>query len=1047
MLCGMDHATCARCGEPLPEGARFCPNCGTPVEIAPAAERRIVTVVFADMVGSTRLAARLDPERFREVLAAFHKMVSDEIADLGGAAEAFIGDAVLGVFGVPFIQDDDALRGVTAALAISADMGKLGQRLGLVGMQVRVGVNTGLVAIGTARDHNLVVGSEVNIGARLQQAAERGEVLVGETAHQLTMGSVEYGKMRRIEAKGLESELHAWPAVRISPRSRGKWIPLVDRKRELALLSDTFERAQERERAHLVTLLGEPGIGKTRVVEAFLDELPEGVNVMAGRSSPFEEEVTFWPLAQMVYKMIGEDRATPDDHVLDRLREVVSDWVEPDEVDAAARRLGFALGLGEQGNEENRYHAAEVRLGVLAMLSGLASAGPVVLVFEDLHQADPLLLDLIEQIVKEARRVPLTVVCVARWDFLQERPSWAGGIADAVTLWVEPLPREDAVELAMAAGDLSRADAERVAEHAGGNPFFIVEITGMLRHRRDDGQEISVGSLLPATVQAVVAARIDQLSPPSRELVRRASVFPMGRFDVEELSLITEPRKELLDEACNDELLVPEPDKEGAWRFRGDVLREVAYDSLAKRERQRLHLRVANKLSEREGPERYPRTIAYHLEHAALAAHDLNPTDRTLAKRAEQALEHAGDIARMKLESRSAADLYERALALAGPEAEWAEREAWILSKLGESRYWLGEFDVAEEALRRALSMDGADRVEAHAARFLGDITLTIRGDDHLATALFDRSLVAARRLGEPYVIARSLLMAAWVPFWHNELMDAEAMFREALQIARSSEIHDVWAATRALTGLATVTSQSGDEREALALSLEALAAAEGVGQDFTTAIAHGTAASSYRRMLMLDEALQHADEAVRTLRELGSRWELASALGDRGAVHRLAGRLEEAERDLREAFILCRDLKERALVAWTASELARLLALTGDLAGARAVLADPAARLWEGEPGSTAALLTAEAVVALAESDVETAEAKSVASIGSEFADRGSTNALAAQIWWTARLFGEEAAGGGVAVGEAEARLEKNAWRQALREPELVAHLVGTHK
>ena len=258
-----------------------------------------------------------------------------------------------------------------------------------------------------------------------------------------------------------------------------------------------------------------------------------------------------------------------------------------------------------------------------------------------------------------------------------------------MTLWVEPLGSGHATELAMVAGDLAPDDAERVGRHAGGNPFFIVEITGMLRRagapacRAPAWAAGSAGTILPPTVQAVIAARIDQLSPPARELVRRAGVFPRGRFDLDELSLIVEPRKDLLAEAESEGLLVPDEDRPEVWGFGSDVLRDVAYDALAKRERQRLHLRVANKLAEADTPDRYPRTIAFHLEQAALAALDLDPRDRTLAERAAEALAHAGDLARRRLESRSAADLFERALALCGPEEGWGEREAGIPRRAG----------------------------------------------------------------------------------------------------------------------------------------------------------------------------------------------------------------------------------------------------------------------------------------------------------------------------------------------------------------------------
>jgi tetratricopeptide (TPR) repeat protein len=948
---------------------------------------------------------------------------------------------------MPLLHDDDAERGVRAGLAIVERAERVGARLELpVPVGVRVGVNTGPVAVGTPSDRNIVIGAEVNIGARLQQAAHPGEVLVGERTRLLVGDSIELGERRLIEAKGFDAAMPAWQALGVVGPQTRRSVSLVNRRREMALLTDTFERVRVRERAHLVTLLGEPGIGKTRVVEEFLAGVPEGVRVLVGRSSVFEEEVTFWPLAQMVYREIGADRGAPAEMVHERLRSFVAEWVETDGADEAARRLAMALGIDADA-EDQRYHAAEVRRGLLSVLAGIASRGPVILVFEDLQEADPVLLDLIEQLVKEARKVPLMVLCVARWEFLEQRPTWAGGIADNVTLWVEPLTPGHAAELAMEAGGLRYDDAERVARHAGGNPFFIMEIVGMLRREERDlppwGPAAS-GRLLPATVQAVIAARIDQLSPPARELVRRASIFPQGRFDLDELSLLADPRKELLDEAEDDELLVADEDRPGVWRFGSDVLRDVAYDSLAKRERQRLHLRVANKLTEADQTDRYPRTVAFHLEQAAQAALDLNPGDRTLAERAVEALAHAGDIARRRIESHSAADLYERALVMAGSDDRWGDREAWILSVLGEARYWLGEFDTASSALHRALSLAGesSDRVTAHASRFLADITLTIGGDAGGASSMFERSLEAARRLGEPRVLARTLLMAAWAPYWTSDLTRSEAMFREALDVARSGDERDAWAESRALVGIANVISPVADEREALRVGFEALAVGEEAGQAFTAALARETVAASLRRLLRLDEALDQADAAIRTLRELGARWELAGALGNRGSTYRLSGRLDEAEADLREAFVLCRDLRERALVTSIAAELARIVAAQGDPSAARQILTDPATQLSESDPGASTALLTAECLLALVEGDEETARAKAKLAIATESAPGGSTNGDAAQIWWAARLFGPGDAGGEQAVREARDLLHRHHWKQALREPEMALEL-----
>ncbi len=758
----------------------------------------MVTVVFVDLVGSTKLASHLDPERFREVLAAFHQMVTEEVEWLRGRAESFIGDAVLTVFGVPTSHDDDAVRGIRAALSVVERAPQLGRELGLpFPMEVHVGINTGLVAVGTAADRGIVIGGEVNIGARLQQAAASGEVLVGPTTHQLAKDAVEFGEMRMIRPKEFDSEIAAWPVIRLAPRTTRSTIPFVDRRRELALLTDTFERVQERRRAHLVTLLGEPGIGKTRVVEEFRDGLGDDVTVLSGRPSQFEEQVTFWPLGQMIHNAVDGGGYVPTEELEDRLRQAAVEWVGPEAARKVAHRLGLALGLGEDANHENRYHAAEIRRGVLAMLEGLAKTGPVVLVFEDLHSAEPLLLDLIERLLRDGRRLPLLVVCVARWGFLDERPGWAGGLADAVTLWVEPLATEDAVQLVMEAGDLRRHDALRVAEHAGGNPLFIVEITGMLLREEDVLPPTAAAPTpgrLPPTVQAVIASRIDSLSPAARDLIRKASLFARGAFDASELALVAEPRKDVMAELEDDEFLVPESDgpegeRKDAWRFRSEVLRDVAYESLAKRERQRLHLRLANRLSEPGSAERYPRTIAYHLEQAALAALDLNPRDRSIADRAVEALTHAGDLARRRIEAKSAADHYEHALALSGAEEHWGEREATILSKLGESLYWLGEYERAEQVLERALGVGGdqSDYVRSHASRFLADIALTIRGDADTAAAMFDRALEASRKLDDSSVLARTLLMAGRVPFSRDDLEGARRKFDEALAAARLS--------------------------------------------------------------------------------------------------------------------------------------------------------------------------------------------------------------------------------------------------------------------
>lgn len=1034
----MPENTCTRCGAPLPPNAKFCPSCGAPTTPEPVGERKVVTVLFADLAGSTELAAHLDPERFREIMTAFYEMASNELTSLRGRAEKFIGDAVMAMFGIPLAHDDDALRAVRAGLRIRDGTARLGKSLGLSEpLQVRVGINSGPVATGPGPvGEPLVSGAVVNLAARLQQAADPAEILAGETSWQLTREAVAFAPQRSFEAKGFNGAVQAYPVLSISPRSTRRTIPLVGRRQELDLLTKTYTRVQETSRAHLFTLLGEAGIGKSRLADELIATMPEEASAFVGRTAEYEEDPAFAPVAEMLRQALSLEGDVSTDSLRKRVEEIVADRRDPSEVDRVGTQLGLAFGLGAEGTDEHRYRIAEIRAGFLDLLEEKSRRGPVVLVFEDLHLARPGLLNLIHEVARGGRRLPLMLLCLARDTLLEIRPDWGGGLTEATTLRLELLSRSDAADLAMAAGEsLDQQTAERIADQAGGNPFFIVEITGMLLH-----QDLAHrgGLLLPPTVQAVMASRIDHLPVEARELVRLASVFPDPTFPVSKLAYIAEPREEIIGLLEEAEILFRDPKRPGWLRFRHEMVREVAYQTLAKRELMRLHQRVADGIIETGAEERHHNTVAYHLEQAARASLDLDPTERTLADRAVESLAHAADHARRRIESRTAIDLYERALRLAGPEEGWGPREAGILSGLGEARYWLGEFDQAEAALTRALQSPELDpRVESHAARFLADIVLNARGEPDRAEPLFDRALAAARRLGDPWATARTLLMAGWVPIWRDgDYVSARAMFEEALRIARDNPVKDVWAEARALTSLASSISPVGDETVCLGLGEEALALGTEMGNPFTVAVAHQYVGNSLRRMARLDEALPHLNESVKVFRELDARWEIASALGDRGTVHRISGRLEQAEADLRQALTLCLKLKERVLVTWTASELARILLARGNLAEARTVLAEPSARLAaEVDPQALASILAAESLLALAEGDPEQAREKAVAAL--EAARPTARNELASWTWWVGRLFGPEFVGGEERVEWARQTLESAGWIQHLGEPD----------
>jgi class 3 adenylate cyclase/tetratricopeptide (TPR) repeat protein len=1006
-------------------------------------ERKVVTVLFADLADSTELATQLDPERLREVMAEFYRVASDEVTSLRGRTEKFVGDAVMAVFGLPLAHDDDALRAVRAGLSIRDRVARLGDRVGLSDpLSVRVGVNTGPVAATTAPAGDfLVSGVTVNLAARLQQAARPGEVLAGDMTWQLTRHSADFGPPRSVPAKGFAGEVSASPVTVLSTRSSRRTIPLVGRRRELRLLQDTFERARETSRAHLVTVIGEAGIGKSRLVEELKAGLPEDADVLIGRASEFGEDVAFAPLADMIRRHLGVESEQDPEAVAKVLRDTVDGCCHPSESEQVAARLGVLLGLGEDPRSpDNRYRAAEIRAGVSALLAGLGRFGPVVMLLEDLHLARQALLELVTELIRQARRQPLLVVAVGREDLFKHHPDWGAGLGDTMVLRLEVLSFDEARELASAAGErLDDRAAEDVARHAGGNPFFIVETTGMLLHERgEEPHAPRVSDLLPPTVQAVVASRIDHLPDRARNVIRIASVFPGSAFHESKLALVTEADPEVLHTLEEEELIVPDEERHGRWRFRHELLREVAYESVSKRERRRLHERIVEGLDGLEASEKHAGQVAYHLEEAARAATDLDASDREPAGRAEKALRRAGDLARWRMESRAAVDLYRRALAMAGPEAGWIEEEARILASMGESRYWLGEYDEAEAALRRALAVAPEDAwTRALANRFLGDITLNIRGDADEAERLFDSALAASRDLDNPWALARTLLMAGWVPYWRGNLEGAEARFQEALEIARGNPDGDAWAEARALTSLSSL-DLAGNHERSVELADRALALGQEMADPFTVATAQERRSAAFRRVWRLEDALSCSNEAVRVYGELGARWELASALGDRATIHRLGGRLEDAEADAREALSLCLELGDRVLVAWSTSELATVLLMRGEVAEAREVLDVSVPTTPADQLGDRTAVLWARSLLALAEGNDDEARR-----LGAEILEldraRARPDEMAITTWWLARLFGPEAAGGEEAVEEARRFLEGTGWVRFLKEPDQV--------
>jgi tetratricopeptide (TPR) repeat protein len=547
------------------------------------------------------------------------------------------------------------------------------------------------------------------------------------------------------------------------------------------------------------------------------------------------------------------------------------------------------------------------------------------------------MLDLIERMASTNRHTPdrALVVALARPELLEVRPTWASGAVNAVTLRLEPLPQTEAIELVReaAGGKVGQPEAEEIASRTGGNPFFIVETTGMVLSERERGAA-ERGAALPPTVQAVVAARLDSLPSRQRDLARRASVF-IYSFNPTELAMVSDATQEdvrMLEEA---EIVVRD-DGGGwgsgpRWRFRHETVREVAYGSLPKRERRQLHERVADTLIE-GGHKSF---AADHLERAARASLDLDPTDRRLPERAIDTLIEAGHRARRRMESRSAIGRYERALDLAGPEGGWGVREARALAGIGEAYYWLAEYPAASESLEHAVELGeklGDAWTLALALRYQGDIAINVDRDLDAAEELLTDSLAAAGELDDSWALARSLLFAGWVPWTREDYSEAHQLWRRAVDVAR--ENGDDWARVRALTALSINHSQQNQNDEAARLVEEASELAAEMGDRFSVAVTmvqHGRIDEDLGRA---EEAIPRFGRAIEIFEELGARWEMADAIAERGISYRDLGRLDEGERDLRTAIRISQELGEQQIAGWTGRALDRLTQLRAENAG-----------------------------------------------------------------------------------------------------------------
>jgi class 3 adenylate cyclase/tetratricopeptide (TPR) repeat protein len=863
---------CHACGAEQPSSAAFCSECG--VALQPGArrggatidheERRVVTILFADLAGSTALGERIDPEDLRALQGELYTFMDDEVVRFGGTTEKFAGDAILAVFGVPQAHEDDPERAVRAALAIRTRFGAFAGRVatahgGTVG--IRLGVETGEVVAGrdaVSRGELMVTGDVVNVAARLQQLAAPGEILVGERAHAATQRAIGYGGPRLLDAKGKSEPVPAWDAQAAGAvggrEARG---PFVGRGDELALLRLAASRVVRERRPQLVTVFGQAGVGKSRLVSEFADGL-DGARILTGRCVPYGDGITYLPLAEVAGVLAGIREDEPAEAAIVKLGRAVEETVPAEQRATVTEALGWTMGLSLPGRSAGLGSGGEARAALheawTTYLTLLGREGLLVLVIEDVHWASESLLDLLEHLTARLEDTAVLLVCPARPELLDQRPSWGTGRLDvsAVTLGrLTDADSEGLLRALLGASEIPDEVADRILQPADGNPFYLEEMLAMLVERgaiaRRDGGWVATEALsetsVPDSIHGVIAARLDLLEAAEREALRRCSV--MGRVfwpsavGVDEDLVAGLGRRTLVSES---------PDSAFSGRrefvFKHALTHEVAYATLPRYERGELHRRAAEWLAEAV-PDRQAETtelIAFHFDEALRWGDEAEG----LRERAYAAALSAGDSAFRRGTPGAARRLLGRSLELAATPVERAP--ALVLAAHVEIHE--AQYERALEHLAEAVGTAGSEGDVQLLADALGLRARAswLRGQ---WTAALEAAETAVASLdGEPESpsLARALGRLAQLQML-RALPSAEATSLEAIEVARRTG--ERAAEANALINLFTARSNRGLLPEAGEVAAVVdLARAAGAHDEATRAVVNYLWAASVVRPL-----------------------------------------------------------------------------------------------------------------------------------------------------------------------------------------------------
>jgi class 3 adenylate cyclase/tetratricopeptide (TPR) repeat protein len=912
----------AQATRPAQSGGLFggqLPGVGAPAWGSPGAgalpeERRKATVLFADLFGYTAIAERMDPEAVKSIVDRALRRLGQEVVRYGGSVDKYIGDNVMAVFGAPVSHEDDPERAVRAGLAMQAAMEEINKDIpgaAEVSFGLRVGINSGEVLAGQVGDGYTVMGDAVNVAARLQAAARPGSVTVGEITHRLTRGAIEYEELEPLTLKGKSEPVPAWEAARVlipGPATRGARTeaPLIGREDESALLMSMFERVGRESRPHLVTVIGQAGVGKSRLLRELAAQIggrPEKPAFRAGRCPAYGAGLAYWALGEILrgqFELVDtDDSELAWAKLLRGVESVVSD-AETDEppvriAATIARPLGIeppaehAMATGVHDVDDAQQTRDRLFSAVRSLVEAVSRQRPVVIALEDIHWADEGMLDLIEYLARWVRG-PALIVCLARDELLDRRPGWGGGRRNATTISLEPLSQDETRQLVAALlpggnGTGPNGQGElvpQVAERSAGNPLFAEEMVN--RIREEGSKDVQT---LPETVHAVLAARLDSLSAPERRVLQHASVVGQTFWEGSLAGIEEEEGIHLQDALAalqEKDLVIPSAGSrlagEHEYAFKHVLIRDVAYSTLTKSVRAWKHAQVGGFIEERaaDRSEGVVAMVADHYGRAAALGADSEMEHSELERinqKALSALEAAGDAAASLYSNQEALNHYETALSLPGelgsPRAEPAVR-ARISEKLGDVALRLGRVDQATEVWDQCLDFH--------------------RGEEDLA------------RVGD-------LHRKIGAGLWHKGDREGSIEhYQKGIDLLKDGP--PCLELVRLYEEAASLYMHTGDNMLAIYASEKALRLAERLGEAAAASRAHGIFGRVFGRIGDSERARQNLErsvelaresdpaEAVRALLTLGYHLEISEAdYEGAGAAYQEALELAEQTGDL----------------------------------------------------------------------------------------------------------------------------------------------------